>query len=338
MAYLIVLLEKFQSAVHAYRILTQSFASNGVATSRWAPWMCRHSPQIFVLSILIAPFRDSLAAPIYVGSVELILRVAVIAPLLLLLLLGAGIGGLRGAAVGFAIYLFGLAALFVIGTASEAVRMHEVSNRTIAWSDACLIEAGEIGPTSSLRAEKVFVVVDQRIRKFWAPLRFDEKRTYPQVEFVHSSPETIAPEQALVSIRLIDRPVKGAGDWRIQGYETTVSDSKRNIVAKRTNLVRVSDGCFREVEEVGIQRFLLRIVGIAPYPSTDSNAEVAATPVAYPIAAVTGPETGRYEVGKGIGVGAYIPPEWDCIFENDLRGHPTFAKCPGPDGKPMLST
>jgi hypothetical protein len=63
---------------------------------------------------------NAVAAP-YTGGVELVFWAALLAPLVLLLLLGSATSGIKGAAVGASIFAIGLVIFLIIGSVVDAI-------------------------------------------------------------------------------------------------------------------------------------------------------------------------------------------------------------------------
>ncbi len=293
----------------------------------------RHSSTLLAIFLFVS--NEALAAPIDPGGVVGgILGFVLFVPLLILLVVGGALGGIKGAAIGAAVYALGLAILFLNGAAEDREIKKEFATEQAAFRNACLFEAGEFGKPIEFPINKVLVTLDQRAAKFWLPLKFNESDVSAIVSYISSPPTEVAADEVLVSINLINKSIEGAGTRRLQGFETTVADHEKSVLAKRTNFAKVSDACFPEDEVQAIDRFLSRIIGVEVGLSNrlqDASGKVARE---YPVAKVTSWESGNFETNEAHSakMKELIPREWGCVFVRNVGGA-EIIQCPNSRGE-----
>lgn len=286
------------------------------------------------LTLLSPPSFAGTADPS--GVAELILITIFVAPLIVLVLIGAASGGIRGVAIGAVIYLVGLASFMYPAHQRSQQNLVEYNKESEIWSEACLREAGETGKPLPFPIDKVLVHIDPLLEKSWFAPKYAGTDSAPWTQFIASIPERLAPGEALVDIRLIDRNIEGAGTRRLQGVETEIRDSAGKFRGKRTNFIRVSDSCLAEREDHAVERFLRRTLGIQSvlYSSVKPDQLIATE---YPIGKLFAPENGIFVPNPAIRVGklkTIVPSEWGCKFDKNVGG-PDLIKCPDPANNPV---
>ena len=259
------------------------------------------------------------------GVAGLILVAIVVAPLAILALIGAAIGGIRGAAVGVVIFFAGLIVFLYPAYRRSEQHDLEAKMERFGSSDACLRESGEVGEPIRFPYTKVLVHIDPKLKDYWNSLKFPMEDAPLSTEYVSSIPEKRLSREVLVELRLIDRAIEGAGTHRLRGFETKITDSTGKLIGMRTN----TDSCLSEREERAIERFLRRMLG-AQHVLLTSIKQAELIPIEYPIGTVSAPEKGHFTANPAIRTGdlkTIVPSEWGCKFDKGIGG-PDPIKCP----------
>ncbi len=277
----------------------------------------------------------------YTGVAEII----ILGPLFLLLFIGgvvgAGLGGPRaciaGILTGCVFFLLGVGVLGFFGRIDEDKRIAEVNKEYLVWSNACLNEAGETGHRPLILAKKVFVHFDPRLSEHRLLRDFDLKDGVETVEVVSSIPETLQPEQALIDIRLVMRPIDGVENRRFLAYETVIQDSTGHVFAKRFNPIQPGGGsCLIEAESKAIERFLRKQLRMKQVLLKSSQYGQETISMEYPIASTDSREKltlrdkGEYAMNGRIRRGKLeevVPSNWGCVFSKE-NYYQSSAKCP----------
>lgn len=263
------------------------------------------------------------------GVAGFILVVIVVAPLAILALIGGTVGGVRGVAVGVVIVIIGLIVVLHPAYQRSEQNDFEYNKERDRWSEACLHEAGEMGEAISFPIKKVLVYIDPQLNGTWFSPKLSGEDAPPSTKFISSIPKKLDSEEALVDIRLIDKTIDGAGMRRLQGFETKIWDSNGRQVGNRINFIRVSDSCLSEKEDLAVERFLRRMLGVSHvlYASIKQEDLIQTE---FPIGTLSAPEQGLFSANPAIQAGdlkTMVPGEWGCKFDKGIGG-PDPIKCP----------
>ena len=198
------------------------------------------------------------------GVAGLVFIAIIVVPLVVLVVLGYLVARWGGVVIGIIIYVAGMHFSLRDAQQRNEVRSAEIRNAGAAFTKACMNEAGETGQPLPSGHKNLFVYIDPAINDSGRGFDFEKALSSNSVEYVRTTLSVIPEGDFLVSISRISRAINDSGGRKLLGFETTVFDSDRKIIARRVNFYERRKLCLDGNEGDAIERFLQRIIGQSP--------------------------------------------------------------------------
>ena len=287
---------------------------------------------LFCLTLLSTYAWSGTADPSGVSGA--FLGAIVLAPLVVLTLGGTAIGGIRGAIAGIVIYAIGLGLFWKSAQDAEikllAAHQEDIEN----WSTKCRNEGGETGNQLRISSNAVFVRIDAKLLSQFSISKNDASSA---IHIVSSIPERLNPGEISADIHSVARPTSESDSRHYSGIEVEVRDSEGNLSAKRVNFRDGNKSCLWDgaSEDVGIERFIRRILAVDRPVLFTSVMPSALTPTNYPIAKLSAVEDGIFVPNSSVRIGTpekIVPNEWGCKFISDASTNHKLIYCPNREG------